>query len=61
MRLDGKHEYELTIASDPMRKSELVFPDEVELRTLEVRILASRNGTLGSQSIGFSEIELVDD
>lgn len=45
---------------DPMRKTELVFERTEKLSQLELRILGSRDRLVGSDAVGFSEIQLLE-
>ncbi len=58
--LNGSTRLKLTLEPDVLLKSELDLPPRTAIRTLEIKVLSARDGTLGDAELGFSEIELSD-
>ena len=57
--VNGDDEFEVVMDPDPMTKTQLLFERPVRVRTLELRILESRNRLLDRDAVGFSEVQLV--
>lgn len=58
--INGSTKLKLTLEADVLLKSELELPPRTAIRTLEIKVLSARDGTLGAAELGFSEIELSD-
>jgi len=58
--LNRRKVLEVEMNADPMRKTELVFERTEKLSQLELRILGSRDRLVGSDAVGFSEIQILE-
>ncbi len=57
--LDGGETFRAELDSDPLAKTVVPFPATRLVSSVEVRIVEVRQGALGTDAFGFSEIELV--
>ena len=56
--LNGKESHMLDVNPDPLAKTILTLEKPTRMRTLEIRILEASNRVVGTDSVGFAEIEL---